>query len=263
MYKKLFYKYLILFNQIFVKEVLKVTQEELNIILENHKKWLRVIGGERANLSGANLCGVDLGYADLRYATLSNTYLSCANLSNTYLTYVSMRNANLSGADLRNANLSGADLRNANLSGANLRNANLSGANLRCAYMCDTNLSGADVSSIRYNEQTAYYAIQCPEEGAYIGYKKAQDLIVKLQITEDSKRSSASTRKCRASKAKVLSITSLDGKQFFNEAESDYDSSFVYKVGETIEVKNFDENRWNECATGIHHFITRQEAVLY
>ena len=193
------------------------------MILENHKKWLQGIGGERANLSGADLCGVDLSGADLRYA----------NLSNTDLSYATLCNANLSGADLRYAN------------------------------MRDANLSGADVSSIKYNEQTAYYAIQCPEEGAYIGYKKARDLIVKLQITEDSKRSSAATRKCRASKVKVLSITSLDGKQFFDEVKSDYDSSFVYKVGETIEVKNFDEDRWNECTTGIHHFITRQEAVLH
>ena len=205
-----------------------MTQEELNMILENHKEWLQGIGGERADLSGADLWGVDLSYADLRYANLSGAYLSYA-----YLSY-------------------------ANLSYANLSYANLSGA-----YLNGADLSGADVSSIRYNEQTAYYAIQCPEEGAYIGYKKALDLIVKLQITEDSKRLSATTRKCRASKAKVLSITSLDGKQFFNEVESDYDSSFVYKVGETIEVKNFDENRWNECTTGIHHFITRQEAVLY
>ena len=25
----------------------------------------------------------------------------------------------------------------------------------------------------------------------------------------------------------------------------------------------FDTNRWNECAPGIHFFITRQEAVNY
>lgn len=28
-------------------------------------------------------------------------------------------------------------------------------------------------------------------------------------------------------------------------------------------VDNFDENRWNECAAGIHFFITREEAVRY
>lgn len=29
------------------------------------------------------------------------------------------------------------------------------------------------------------------------------------------------------------------------------------------EVADFDENRWNECAPGIHFFITRDEAVRY
>jgi hypothetical protein len=34
-------------------------------------------------------------------------------------------------------------------------------------------------------------------------------------------------------------------------------------VGETIEVKDFDDDRWNECSAGIHFFITRKEAVEY
>lgn len=42
---------------------------------------------------------------------------------------------------------------------------------------------------------------------------------------------------------------------------SDYDSGFVYRIGETVEVANFDTDRKNECAPGIHFFITRQEAV--
>ena len=44
---------------------------------------------------------------------------------------------------------------------------------------------------------------------------------------------------------------------------SNYDSSFAYRVGEIVSVDNFDTNRWNECAPGIHFFITRQEAVDY
>lgn len=48
-----------------------------------------------------------------------------------------------------------------------------------------------------------------------------------------------------------------------NEVRSDYDSSFVYRIGETVEVQNFDENRWSECAPGIHHYITREEAVRH
>ena len=61
----------------------------------------------------------------------------------------------------------------------------------------------------------------------------------------------------------MLSITSLDGKENFEKVNSDYDFDFVYEVGKVIEVKGYDDNRWNECSTGIHFFITRDEAVMY
>ena len=110
---------------------------------------------------------------------------------------------------------------------------------------------------------TAFYPLQCPEKGAYTAYKKAEGKIVELLIPEDAKRSSATSRKCRASKASVVDITSLDGNEHFEAATSDYCPIFIYKVGETVEENSFDENRWNECSTGIHHFITRDEAVKY
>jgi len=114
-----------------------------------------------------------------------------------------------------------------------------------------------------WNASTAFYPLQCPESGAYTAYKKAQGLIVELEIPADALRSSSTSRKCRASKAKVISITDVDGNPAVEQVESDYDKFFIYVVGQTIEVKNFDINRWNECAPGIHHFITRDEAVKY
>ena len=215
-----------------------MTQEQINKILASHKEWMKGTGVERADLRGANLWD-----ADLRDAAL--------------------RDADLCGADLCGADLCGADLRGADLRGADLRDADLCGADLRGADLCVANLCGADLRGVRHDERTAFYAMQCPEKGAYIGYKKAGGKIVELEIQEDAKRSSATTRKCRASKAKVLSITSIDGEEHFEEAKSNYDNSFVYEVGETVEVKDFDENRWNECSAGIHHFITRGEAERY
>ena len=129
--------------------------------------------------------------SDLRNANLSDANLSDANL----------RNANLSGANLRNANL-----RNADLSDANLRNANLSGANLRNA-----NLSGADLSDVLYNEFTAFLSMQCPSEGSFIAWKKTNGFIIKLEITKNSKRSTATTLKCRCSEAKCLAIENIEG----------------------------------------------------
>ena len=179
-------------------------------------------------------------------------------LTNTDLSYADLKNVDLSYADLSYTDFSRTDLSYANLRGANLRGANLNGAILFKA-----DLRGADLNKVKYNCTTAFFAIQCPEEGSFIGYKKADAKIVKLLILEDSKRSSATSRKCRCDKAKVLSIESADGKEKFTEAESDFDGSFIYRVGEIVKADNFCEDRWEECAEGIYFFITRQEAINY
>ncbi|HAC3672233.1 TPA_asm: pentapeptide repeat-containing protein [Listeria monocytogenes] len=116
-------------------------QEELDIILENHGKWLLNEGGERADLSNADLKNTNLRFANLRLANLSITDLSNANLSIANLSNANLSNANLSIADLSNANLSITDLSNANLSIADLSNANLYNANLRGTDLSDANLN--------------------------------------------------------------------------------------------------------------------------
>jgi len=125
-------------------------------------------------------------------------------------------------------------------------------------------LHGAkNLESVKCNEKTAFFAMQCPDEGSYIAYKKAGNRIVELLIPADTKCSSAITRKCRASKAHVVSITDIDGNSVGDYVPSNLDSSFIYRVGKTVEVPNFEEDRWIECAAGIHHFLTREEAVQW
>ena len=196
----------------------------LKEILEKHQKWIvGAADGKRADLSRADLRGADLSRADLY------------------------------GADLR-----GADLYEANLYEANLRETNLRGADLRGA-----DLSRAEIELELINK---FYPICCPEVGSFIAWKKVRgNLIVKLEVTETAKRSSAFGRKCRCSEAKVLDIQNLDGTSVddVTVAYSTHDSNFAYRVGETVRVDNFDEDRRNECAPGIHFFITRQEAVEY
>ena len=154
------------------------------------------------------------------------------------------------------ADLSGADLRGANLLGADLYKADLSGANLLGADLCRADLSEAK------NIPLIPYA--CPDFGMFIGWKKAKGYIVCIEIPADAKRLSATGRKCRCDKAKVLSITKKDGTDSgLREIPSDRDENFIYRVGEMVEVKDFDKDRWNECSTGIHFFINRQEAVEY
>ena len=211
-----------------------------------------------ANLRGANLRGADLRGANLREANLyeANLYeanLYEANLRGANLRGANLREADLYGANLRGANLRGANLRGADLRGANLREADLYGANLRGAY-----LRGADLCGVR----GAYIA--CPTDGSFIGWKKASGYIVKLQIPEDARRSSAGGEKCRCDKAYVVEIQNADGtKADIETVHSNHDANFVYTVGATVEVSDFDGDRWNECAPGIHFFIDRRAAVEY
>ena len=230
---------------------MKSLNDNLINILNNHKYYLedRIKNVEyKADLSYANLRDANLSGADLRDANLRDANLSYANLR-----YANLRGADLSGADLSGADLRGADLRGADLSGANLRGANLRDANLRGVDLRDADLSGV-------------LAYQVPPGcGAFIGWKKVTgNLIVKLKILEDAKRSSAFSRKCRCDKALVLDIQNLNGESANTTiALSKYDSKFKYEIGEIVKVDDFDNNRFKECASGIHFFITRDEAVEY
>ena len=201
-----------------------------------------------ANLRGADLCDANLRDANLRDANLCGANLRNANLRGAYLCDAYLCDAYLCDAYLRDANLRDANLCGANLCGANLRGANLRGANLRGAYLCDA--------------EGTYMA--CPTDGSFIGWKKASGYIVKLQIPEDARRSSAGGEKCRCDKAYVVEIQNADGaKADIDTIHSNHDANFVYTVGATVEVSDFDGDRWNECAPGIHFFIDRRAAVEY
>ena len=221
------------------------------------KTVLEALKGE-ANLSGANLSEADLSGANLSEAYLRGADLREADLREADLSGADLSGANLSGANLRGADLSGANLSGAYLRGAYLREADLSGAYLREADLSGAYLRGADLSGA----EGAYMA--CPTDGRFIGWKKASGYIVKLQIPEDARRNSAGGEKCRCDKAYVAEIQNADGtKADIETVCSNHDNNFVYAVGATVEVSDFDDDRWNECAPGIHFFIDRRAAVEY
>jgi hypothetical protein len=108
-----------------------MTQTEINEILAQHKLWLDgTVGGERADLRGANLVDANLADANLVDAILDGANLRGADLSRANLVDANLVDAILDGADLRGADLRGANLRGADLSRANLVDAILDGANL-------------------------------------------------------------------------------------------------------------------------------------
>lgn len=251
-----------------------ISQEELKEILKKHEMWLKdEEGGERANLINADLSCVDLSYTNLRAANLMGINLSDSNLHNADLTCADLRYANLTDADLTDVDLTCANLEGTNLTDADLRNANLKYTNLRCTDLTSANLENVDLWNanlinsklvgIKTNMNTIGYNLACPEEGSFIGYKKASECIVKLLILEDAKRSSATTAKCRCDKAKVLDIEEIDTGKKVKKVISNYDFNFIYEVGGIVTVDDFDDDRWNECSTGIHFFVNKENALNY
>ena len=216
-------------------------------------------------LHGADLRHANLSHASLRYADLRSANLSYADLSLADLRYADLRSADLYGADLSLADLSYAYLSHASLRSADLRSADMHDADLRHA-----DLRYADLHDANHVKLSIAEISILPDEGDIIGWKKAYvdsttPVIVKLLIPTDAQRSNSTGRKCRASKAQVLDLQDKQGNSLppDSTARSSYDPDFTYKKGETMHVEDFDTNRWNECAPGIHFFITRIEAVEY
>ena len=170
-----------------------------------------------------------------------------ANLSGAYL----------SGADLSGANLRGADLRGANLSEANLRGAylswaDLSGADLREANLSEANLRGANLSE---NEK---FRLGKVLEAPLTGYKKTNEgVVITAEIPAGAIVFCINGNKCRTNRAK---ITDMEGHDVLH---SSYDDSFEYRLGQEIEIKDFNLMYNIECASGFHFFRTRAEAENY
>ena len=131
---------------------------------------------------------------------------------------------------------------------ADLRYANLSNANLRYA----------DLDK----KEKIRKGMLLKED--FHAYKKCRDdLIVELVIPKGSIVFSINNSNCRTNRAKVVSITDIEGTTNYNEAISVHNDTFIYKVGAELEIEDFDLMYNVECSTGIHFFRTREEAVNY
>ncbi len=200
--------------------------------------------------------------------------LSGWDLSGIDFTLSSFRNVDLSGADLSRATVENVLLDGCSVKGAVFRDADMKTASMRCCDMTGCDIRGADLfgavlehaklDGIISDEETRWFRMHCPKEGAILGYKKCvNDRLVQLLIPADAKRTSATLPSCRCSKAKVLTIKSFDSAEEFDEAWSLVDENFVYHKGEWVEVLDFNEDRWMDSATGIHFWMTREEAIRY
>ena len=253
-----------------------MTQEELDKIVEQHKHWIKQDcegwEGMRADLSESNLRGANLREADLYGANLNGADLRKADLSESNLRGANLRWANLYGATLSGANLREADLRGANLREADLRGANLNGANLRWADLYGATLSGANLreSNLRGANLNGADLRKADLSGDYrfrlgqiltdplTGYKKTKEgVVITAEIPAGAIVFCINGSKCRTNRAKITDMAGHD------VLHSQYDNTFEYRLGQEINIKDFNLMYNVECASGFHFFRTRKEAEEY
>lgn len=231
----------------------KLSQEEFKDILKNRKSKEKLVLRE-IELFDMDCTGWDLSNIDFSLSAFHRIRFDGVNLQHSSVCNALFDECTLCNTDFRHANLECAALRYADMRGCNIEDANLYGAVLEYAKL----------EGIISDENTKWFRLRCPEKGAFLGYKKCfNNRLVQLLIPADAKRTSATLPSCRCNKAKVLTIKSFDYKESYMEAWSLVDDNFVYRVGEWVEVKDFNENRWMDSTTGIHFWLTREEAKNY
>ena len=161
------------------------------------------------------------------------------------------------GWEYMKANLSGANLSGADLSGANLSGANLSGANLSGADLSGADLSGADLSGADLSDEYKFRLGKVLDE-PLTGYKKTKEgVVITAEIPAGAIVFCINGSKCRTNRAK---ITDMDGHDVLH---SRYDYFFEYRLGQEIEIEDFNLMYNVECASGFHFFRTKEEAENY
>lgn len=119
-----------------------------------------------------------------------------------------------------------------------------------------------------------------------IGWKKAirrtkggrkYYVLIKLEIGARTRRVQPCNRKCRAATARVLEITTLKSKIWEAVVEKGgrklkyafanyhyYSDPFRHDIGAIVKPrKKYDPCTFDECRSGIHFFLTEQEARDY
>ncbi len=231
----------------------RMLKEELLSALSGRAQNDRLILRE-CELRDMDLTGADFSYADLTLSSFQNVVLNDASFHGSTVENALFDGCPLHGADFRDANMATASFRYCDMGGCDIRGADLFGAILEHAML----------EGVVSDERTQWFRLHCPEKGAFLAYKKCvNDRMVQLLVPEDARRTSATMPSCRCDKAKVLTIKSFEFKEEFEEAWSLVDEDFVYRKGQWVQVDDFNEDRWQDSTTGIHFWLTREEAKAY
>lgn len=235
------------------EKIIPIEEEELLHVLQTREK------GKRLDFSMRRIVDLDLGGRDLSDVDFSGTSFVRVNLQGANMDHTDVSKALFAECPMQRVRLTNADASCAVFREIDFSGADFSGSNFFCAA-----LEGAVLDDVRDDDNTRFFRLACPQTGAFLGWKVgANRRLIRLLIPADARRTSATGYACRCDKAKVLSITSIDGTVSYDWASATVNDRFIYKTGEWAYPHAFNPYRWVEDAPGIHFFLERQKAIDY
>lgn len=192
---------------------------------------------------------------------------SCLSFENS-----TFKNCKFEKCDLMYAYFDKCTFENVKFVECNCQNVDYSSAQFTNTVFLKCNMENAYLMYSNFNDAMLCPSIKmkCPETGSFIGYKICKSIegsraLVKLEIPEDAKRLSGTSKKCRCDKAKVVDITIISTGDKINMAKNgSYPMKQLnYVIGEYVYADSFDENRWYCCTHGIHFFMDKDDAIMY
>ena len=214
----------------------------------------------RTNLNNSNFSKSSIINSNFNFINFINTNFKRNTMYAVTFKRASGLNSSFANSILEKCNFTSAILENASFFKAALTRVKFLKAKLEYVDFRGARMEKPDFTEATKNHFTTGLHSICPEEGSFIGFKKANGCLVKLKILSDARRSSAVGYKCRCDKARVLKVTNLKTGEEVEEVFSDYDHLFCYKTGEIVEEPNYNEDKWNECTEGIHFFVDKDLA---
>nr|DAS41840.1 MAG TPA: pentapeptide repeat protein [Caudoviricetes sp.] len=255
-------------------------QEELNKILDKHELWVKSCAtkGKQADLSGEHLEGLAFDDRALSQASFRGAYLDGAKFIDAILVGVDFEGARLTHADFSCANAWEANFNktncqnslflSANLTEASFEGADLDGASFALAYLSNASLSDAQLDGVEFKDTFGVFPV-CPEEGEFTGWTLAEEFdgteyLLRVSVPWTARRSSGTTRRCRAEALSVDEVISLDTEKSYGFPYPYItlkNRDFKLRLGETSTDDNFETDRFKTSSTDLYFWISKEEAL--
>ena len=228
---------------------------------------------DEAELYGASICHANLANVSAIKANFASCIMWNSKLNEASMAGACFYTAQLCDCDFTSADLRFCDLCYSNIDYTCFEKADLGWANFTYAKKTFwANFGEADLTDVDFTDccladnavngaKGLFIPMACPEEGAFIAWKKCQDnRIVKLMVPENALRTGGDRFSCRASEVEILDIYSENN----NCAEAvSFEDDYTFRRGETIKDKQVFDSSLLHDGAGIHFFLSRAEAENY